>query len=366
MKKFTYLLAAAVLGLASCGPKNYTITGTMEDAVDGDTLFLMKRENRQFVPVDTAVIAEGKFVFTGVQDSAVNRYLVYIGEDDLQPTYLDLFVENGEINVQMTRTPGTDVVSGTPTNDAYFAFTKKVNAVSTKQDALYKKMSADATEEDKKSRMEEMKALDEELISVIKEGVNQNISTPLGVFLLNAYNYYLEYSDVGQLLSAVPAHLQGDERVVRLKAQVETAAKTAVGQKFVDLEMKDTEGNPVKLSDYAGKGKLVLVDFWASWCGPCRREMPKLVEAYAKYKDKNFEIVGVSFDRDAEPWKKGLEQMEMTWPQMSDLKYWESEGAKVYAVRSIPHVMLIDGDGTIISRGLHGEVLYAKLAELMP
>ena len=119
----------------------------------------------------------------------------------------------------------------------------------------------------------------------------------------------------------------------------------------------------MKLSDYVGKGKVVLVDFWASWCGPCRREMPNLVEAYAKYKDKNFEIVGVSLDQDGAAWKEAIKKMDMTWPQMSDLRFWQSEGAQLYAVNSIPHTVLIDGSGKIIARGLHGEELQAKIAE---
>ena len=123
------------------------------------------------------------------------------------------------------------------------------------------------------------------------------------------------------------------------------------------------EGKTVKLSDYVGKGKVVLVDFWASWCGPCRREMPNLVEAYAKYKNKNFEIVGVSLDQSADAWKEAIKKLNITWPQMSDLKYWNCEGAQLYAVSSIPHTVLIDGEGTILARGLHGDELQEKIAE---
>ena len=129
--------------------------------------------------------------------------------------------------------------------------------------------------------------------------------------------------------------------------------------------MQTPDGQNVKLSDYVGKGKVVLVDFWASWCGPCRREMPNLVEAYKQYKNKNFEIVGVSLDQNGDAWKAAIEQLNITWPQMSDLKYWNCEGAQLYAVSSIPHTVLIDGEGTIIARGLHGEDLQKKLAEVL-
>ena len=200
---------------------------------------------------------------------------------------------------------------------------------------------------------------------VIKEGVQKNITNPVGVFLFKQTFYNNSTEENAALLEQIPANFQNDETIVKVKEQTEKQKKTAVGTKFIDFEMQTPEGKTVKLSDYAGKGKVVLVDFWASWCGPCRREMPNLVEAYAQYKGKNFEIVGVSLDQDAAAWKESIKKLNMTWPQMSDLKFWQSEGAQLYAVNSIPHTVLIDGDGTIIARGLHGEGLQAKLAEVV-
>ena len=163
----------------------------------------------------------------------------------------------------------------------------------------------------------------------------------------------------------IPATYNNDRTIIKIKENVEKMKATAVGQKFTDFEMSDPKGKLVKLSDYAGKGKVVLVDFWASWCGPCRREMPNLVHAYKQFKNKNFEIVGVSLDQNSNAWKESIEKLNLTWPQMSDLKFWDSEGAKLYAVNSIPHTVLIDGNGTIIARGLHGDKLLEKLEEIL-
>lgn len=137
------------------------------------------------------------------------------------------------------------------------------------------------------------------------------------------------------------------------------------GQPFADLTMNDMEGKSVSLSDWAGKGKYVLVDFWASWCAPCRQEMPNVKANYEKYKSKGFEVIGVSFDSRANDWKAAVGQMGLEWPQMSDLKGWESEGAKVYGIKSIPANVLLDGEGKIVGVDLRGEALGQRLEELL-
>ena len=139
---------------------------------------------------------------------------------------------------------------------------------------------------------------------------------------------------------------------------------TAIGTPFQEIVALSPERKEAKLSDYAGKGKYVLLDFWANWCSPCRKEMPLLVELYNTYQDKNFEIVGYSLDRDVASWKKGIKDMQITWPQLSDTAYWQSLPVQTYDVHGIPNTVLIDPDGIIIAKGLRGEQLAQKLQEL--
>ena len=144
------------------------------------------------------------------------------------------------------------------------------------------------------------------------------------------------------------------------------AASTDVNNTFVDIALPGPQGQTVRVRDYVGQNKLVLIDFWASWCGPCIRELPHVVKAYDLYHDKGLEIVGVSLDKDKASWLAAIEQTGQKWPQMSDLKGWDCEGALFYGIQAIPANVLIDEHGKIIARDLRGEDLINTLAKLLP
>lgn len=153
------------------------------------------------------------------------------------------------------------------------------------------------------------------------------------------------------------------EACAQVAQLLKTSASFITGGEAPDFSMNDRDGKPVKLSDF--RGKLLLVDFWASWCGPCRRENPHVVELYHKYHAKGFDVLGVSLDKTKEPWLQAIEKDGLVWNHVSDLKGWGNEAAKLYGVSSIPHTVLVDKDGKIIARNLRGEQLTAKLREVL-
>ena len=211
------------------------------------------------------------------------------------------------------------------------------------------------TEEMKASFEEEAETLFENAKAVFADFFKNNINTGFAqnIFSESRWTRRLNPKQLESVIQAVTdetfketdAYKQAADRLFRMK-------NALPGNAYTNIVSKDPEGNTVELANYAGKGKYVLLDFWASWCPDCRKEMPALVELYATYKDKNFEIVGYSLDKDKNAWIKGIETLNITWPQLSDCDFWNSQGAKLYAVQSIPLCVLIDPEGIIIERGL--------------
>lgn len=362
MKKLVYLLAAGSMAFVACqNSPSYKVTGSVEDITDGDTIYLQEYAGGDLVKLDSAIVKSGTFVFTGKQDTAVNRYITYMKGD--KRFFTDIFLENGNINVTLGK---ESKVSGTPNNDAYQKFKDSFMALSKEMNEMYQKAQSDTslTEEQVEAIMAEIEKKDSVGMDMVYQTIDANITNPVGVYLLPSYAGAFELDKQKALVEKIPAALV-DERINKLKDHIEISEKTAVGQKYIDFSMQTPAGETVNLSDFISKNKYTLIDFWASWCGPCRKEMPSVVEAYKEFKDKGFDIVGVSLDENADKWKEAITALNITWPQMSDLQGWNNAGAKLYGINSIPATVLVDQDGTIVARNLRSDAIKAKLSELL-
>ena len=374
MKSIAWAALAGMIALAGCKQApSYTITGTVADpAMEGKKvkLYIGEYVPEQQPRVDSAVVSGGRYEFKGTVSGPEQAYVAVDADDRTSFVGAYLALDNAAITVS-TDTAGVTRIGGTLDNDRYQAYqdsrAKSSEELMVVIDSLRRGQAADTLAPEEEKRMQDEW---ETRLSRMREAefqfVKENIDNPA----IWSYDFYncattqpLERKK--ELLALAGDALKQTQTYKKIADRVEKLEKTAVGQPFTDLRMTDPEGKEIALSDYAGKGKIVLVDFWASWCGPCRAEMPNVVKAYNRFKDKGFEIVGVSFDRNKEAWLKGIKDLGLPWPQMSDVKGWDSEGAKAYAISGIPHTVLIDKDGTILARDLRAEELQAKLAELL-
>ncbi len=373
MKKLTYLLASAAM-LAACQsqPTSYKITGTAEEGTlqDSTLAILTKVENGAPVYIDTVQVQNNQFVFEGKADSVEMASINFVKNGAKRPyNNVAIVLENGNINVTCAESGTT--LNGTTNNDLLGKFMQKTDSVNAPVKAAYEAvMDTTLSKEERDAKMMEVRELSRkayaETENLYKAFIQENIGNILG------YTYFTRFGsslftveEREALIPQVPANYANSETIQRMKESIEIEKKTAVGQKFTDFAMKTPEGKDLKLSDVVAKNKVTLVDFWASWCGPCRMEMPNVVKDYKTFKSKGLGIVGVSLDNDAEAWKKAIKDLGITWEQMSDLKGWECEGAKLYNVRGIPATVLIAQDGTIIAKDLRGEELTNKLQELL-
>jgi thiol-disulfide isomerase/thioredoxin len=257
-------------------------------------------------------------------------------------------------------------VDGTPNNQVYQQFKDQYKVLNDEMRELYTRARKDSTltAEQKDEIMKQLDSKDSIAMDLAYTTIKTNIASAVGAALLPDYAPAFSHEQQKELLGLLPEKFQNGERIARLRDHVETVEKTSEGKHFIDFTLNSPEGEPVTLSDIIAQNEYTLIDFWASWCGPCRAEMPNVVAAYQQYKAKGFGIVGVSLDNNADKWKEAITNLNITWAQMSDLKGWDNEAAKLYGVNSIPATVLVNREGIIIARNLRGEAIAEKLESL--
>lgn len=345
MKKLLLLAIPAMM--MSCGQqaKEYTINGKTGEGLEGKQVLLKNGEGQA---IDSSLVAEGAFTFAGNVEDQTMYYV------EIENTQVQVFMDNGAvIAVDLSAAP-TSVSDNGGMNDTYSAFTSDVakaqGAIGEKVKALSEQgLKWPQISDSLKSDMDAIKALFTKCIDANKDNY-------VGAHVLGSVSYEL-YRTIEEMDSVMAEVKYAAEikAVNKHYAALKAIEATKEGKMFVDFEGQDTEGKASKLSDYVGKGKYVLVDFWASWCGPCKMEIPNLIDLHNKFQGEKFTVLGVNvWDQEAK-FKEALEAEGINYPQIYVPTEGEVNATELYGIQGIPQIMLFGPDGTILKRDLRGE-----------
>ncbi len=364
MKKSLYLLAVIFL-IASCSSEpGYVVKGKIEGS-DSIMFKLQKRVDGKVVTIDSAISKKGSFVMkAGAVEYPQQIQLVAIETNKRTSFYL----ENSEITITGTLDSlFKAVITGSKTQDEYQAFVKSNKPLSDAYSKLYSEYTA-ANQAGNAAKVAELEivadSIQKEMTALQKNFVKTNTSSYVTPSILGSLSYEMEAGEIEEIINSLDTSIAKVAQIVSLKERVAIMKTVAVGQKAPDFTMNDVNGNAVALSSKFGT-KLLLVDFWAAWCGPCRQENPNVVKVWKEFNKKGFDVYGVSLDQTKDAWLKAIADDNLTWTHVSDLQYWQNAAAKQYGVNSIPASFLLDETGTIIARNLRGEALYNKVNELL-
>lgn len=362
-----------IVALFSCqnDQKGFVINGSIDGIEDGKQVILRTIKDNKPVDLDTVEVKNGKFSIKGTSENPDIHMLMI---QDVRGN-LPFILGNDKLDMTLYKDSiAVSLIKGSAENDLAQKYTKEVLRFRKMNDSLRKQSITAQKEKDTtflneySARMRDLRKQNDEFNLKFIEENQDNLFTIL--LLENLYSSRkLDAEKANEYLSGFPQELQQSLSGTRLKERIDAALATQIGSVAPDFTGKNPEGKDITLSEI--RGKYTIIDFWAAWCGPCRRENPNIVKVYEKYKDKGLEIVGVSLDgtpRQKDPkqaWMDAIKQDSLTWHHVSNLNYFSDPIAKKYNIRAIPAMFVLDSEGKIIAKNLRGPALEQKMSELL-
>lgn len=371
MKKIAILLFAAFTIIA-CKKEGYEINGTVAGVENGKKVYLESQSETGPVSLDTAVVENGKFKLDGKLKDGIE--LAFVRIETLNGS-VPMILENGEINVEFNKdTIQKSKIGGTKNNDKFQSYNNESQVIYKKMIKFQevnqqKMMTAQQTQDTAtvNTLMKEFNKFQDEMNEQSKTFISKNPDAFVSVLLLENFlmRNYLTVEEVKAYYDKLDKTLLETKSGKNIKKMLETLTAVNIGSVAPDFSAPSPDGKMISLKE--SMGKVTLIDFWASWCGPCRQENPNVVSMYKELHDKGLNIIGVSLDKegDAEKWKEAIAKDGLTWNHISNLKHWKEPIAEQYNVKSIPATFLLDASGKIVAKDLRGEELKAKVKELL-
>ena len=371
MKKIVFIITSALLFVACNNLKDneFLISGTANGIENGKKVFIEVQTETGTLAKDTAVVTDGKFELKGITEE-IDLGFIRIENEQIN---LPLILEEGKIEINIVKDSlHKSTLGGTPNNDKFQKFNTESRAISEKVAKFEKdngpemqkaQMSNDTVTINK--LLKEYKKFQNEMNDYSKKFIKENPDAYLSVLLLENFlmRQYLTPEEIKSYFEGLDKDVKETKSGKKIKTALDATTAIVVGKPAPNFSAPSPEGKTISLKE--SLGKVTIIDFWASWCGPCRAENPNVVALYNEFHPQGLNIIGVSLDKDAAKWKEAIAKDGLIWPHVSNLKFWEDPIAKQYNVQSIPATFILDEKRNIVAKDLRGEELRAKVAALL-
>lgn len=371
MKKVAFIIASA-LAIVSCNnlkDNEFVISGTANGIANGKKVFIEIQTETGSLAKDTAVVTDGKFELRGITETVDLGFVRFESEQINLPVIL----EEGKITLNIVKDSlHKSTLGGTPNNEKFQKFNTESRVISEKV-LKFEKDNGPVMQQAQMAQdtatvnrlMKEYQKFQNEMNEYSKKFIKENKDAYLSVLLLENFlmRQYLTADEVKTYFDGLDKSLHETKSGKKIKTALDAMTAIVVGKPAPNFSAPSPEGKTISLKE--SLGKVTIIDFWASWCGPCRAENPNVVALYNEFHPKGLNIIGVSLDKDAAKWKDAIAKDGLTWLQVSNLKFWDEPIAKQYNVQSIPATFILDAKGNIVAKDLRGDALRAKVQELL-